>query len=269
MAFLAVGALSAAGGFLSTRLLRGRGGSGAPGGESSAGAPSDGRAACTTRKQPPRGGDDLDARGAAGALAALPYWQPLPGGAANEGDPAPLDALALPPLSPWEAQTQMQRWSLTQALAAHAVEAQQLHLLSALRRSWTQDAGERGAPAPAMHLSVNVNSSAELAAPQLVPAPPVAAAASAAAAEASSAQGGWRAALLRAALRALATVAAWEAGKAALRRRRRESATGLQLLGRVAMRTAHATPLGAALQQRRKRSGGDGGSTHKWGFIVL
>jgi hypothetical protein len=255
MAFLAVGALGAAGGFLGTQLLR-RGGRASS--TSGSDRRSDRAAAPTPPKAPARGVDERESRAAAdaaGVLAALPPWQPLllagSGGDVAAGlawDPA------APPQSPWESQAQMQRWSLAQALAA---ERQQVALLAALHRaaSWAQD-GERGAPAPAMHLSVNVSSSAEAAPP---PAPPEApGAANAAAKVTADVSSSWRDALLRVALRALATVALWESGKAALRRRRlRKGQTGLQLLGRAALRRA------TALQR------GDGGGTHKWGFIVM
>ena len=255
MAFLAVGALGAAGGFLGTQLLRRGGRASSPSGSDRR---SDRAAAPPPPKAPARGVDERDSRAAAdaaGVLAALPPWQPLPL-AGSGGDVAAGLAWdpAAPPQSPWEAQAQMQRWSLAQALAA---ERQQVALLAALHRaaSWAQD-GERGAPAPAMHLSVNVSSSAEAAPP---PAPPEApGAANAAAKVTADVSSSWRDALLRVALRALATVALWESGKAALRRRRlRKGQTGLQLLGRAALRRA------TALQR------GDGGGTHKWGFIVL
>ena len=262
MAFLAVGALGAAGGFLGTHLLRRGARAGSP---PSSDSRTDRPAAPPPPKAPARGGEERDTRtaaDAAGTLAALPPWQP--GAAApllgSSSDGLAWDACA-PPTSLWEAQAQMHRWSLAQALAA---ERQQVAFLAELRRaSWAHD-GERGPPAPAMHLSVNVSSTAETAAPP--PAPPDAPAASHAAAKVTAdVHSTWRDALLRVALRTLATVALWEAGKAEIRRRRqRKGQTGLQLLGRAAMRRA---ALHAPRSSSRQR--GDGGGTHKWGFIVL
>ena len=259
MAFLAVGALGAAGGFLGTHLLR-RGAR--AGSASTSDRRTDRTAAPPQPKAPARSGEERDARAvadAAGTLAALPPWQPPAApvlGSSSDG--LAWDGCA-PPTSLWEAQAQMQRWSMAQALAA---ERQQVAFLAELRRaSWAQD-GERGPPAPAMHLSVNVSSSAETAAPP--PAPPDAPGAAHAATKVTAdVRRSWRDALLRVALRALATVALWEAGKAAARRRlRRQGQTGLQLLNRAMRRATLHAP-------RSSLPRGDGGGTHKWGFIVL
>ena len=265
MAFLAVGALGAAGGFLGTHLLRASKRAGSP---PASDRRTDRTAAPPPPKAPARSGEECDTRAAAdaaGTLAALPPWQPMAATTAapvlgSSSDGFAWDGCA-PPTSLWEAQAQMQRWSMAQALAA---ERQQVAFLAELRRaSWAHADGERGPPAPAMHLSVNVSSSAETAPPP--PAPPDASGAAHAATKVTAdVRATWRDALLRVALRALATVALWEAGKAAARRRlRRQGETGLQLLGRAALRRA------ALHAPRSSRPRGDGGGTHKWGFIVL
>ena len=264
MAFLAVGALSAAGGLLGSQLLRRR----PDNSSTSAMSPAAGRA-CASPKAPPRSDDaaehETHARdAAAGVLAALPPWR-----GPNEGDSALSWSASAPPQSLWEAQVQMHRF--TQVLAAQQAEMQAATLVAALRRSLTQDAagaGERGGgPAPAMHLCVNVNSSSETTAAP--PAPLAAADAAGAALKATAGQCcSWQDALLRAALRALATIALYETGKAAARRRsQRSGPTGLQMLSKAAMRTAHASPLRSVLGNKSRQS--DSGSTHKWGFIVL
>lgn len=261
MAFLAVGALSAAGGLLGSQLLRRRPDT-VPASTTSPAA-----RASASPKAPPGGSDEHDAHardaaGAAGVLAALPQWR-----GPSEGD---LSALSwdntAPPQSLWEAQVQMHRF--TQVLAAQQAEMQAATLVAAMRRSWTQDAacaGERSSPA--MHLCVNVNSSAETtAAPAATPV-----AADPAALKVTAKQHcSWQDALLRAALRALATIALYETSKAAVRRRsQRSGPTGLQMLSKASMQQ-HATRLGSVLGSKsRQRAPGDGGSTHKWGFIVL
>ena len=268
MAFLAVGAISLVGGWAGRALLRRRP---ARGREElcdpSSGTPAR-RAACAGGRgdvppaaarlhaKRPRGGEPGGAGEAPDSDAAasqLQLWEP--------------HAQAAPPGAPAaEAQAHMQAlklWSITHAHQQLAAERAALaqHLVAAL--------GGRQSEAPVMHLSLNINNSSESTTP--APPPVLLSAQAATTATAQQPRGDWRAALLRAAVRALATVVAWEAGKLARRRTAKPPQQSLLMLGASAIRRASPlfTALGAPPPPRRGRGQQDEGGTHKFGLFVL